>query len=224
MIRINLLPVLEKRKKAASRAQLYIFVSILAVEVLFLFIWYQKTSSDLTEVEDKLKDLVKKTENLEKVKKAWEEWEKEKVELQKQIKIFEDLKSEQLGPPSMFQFLSYVLSPHDEEEEKNLEEIKSLELAGWNLKWNPSRVWVKKFKEIDGVVTIEGDALDHEDVAEFYRRLETGGYFVEVEPGLQMQKFDKTLDLKYIEFKGTAILSYNVDAEKSETEPGAPPQ
>lgn len=224
MIRINLLPILEKRKKAASRAQLYIFASIFAFEVLFLFIWYQKTSSDLTEIEDKLKDLVQKTENLGKVKKAWEEWEKEKAELQKQVKIFEDLKSEQIGPPNMFQFLSYVLTPHNEEDEKNLDEIKSLELSGWNLKWNPSRVWVKRFKEIDGVVTIEGEALDHEDVAEFYRRLETGGYFNEVEPGLQVQKVDKTLDLKYIEFKGTAILNYKVDDEKGETEAGVSPQ
>ena len=52
----------------------------------------------------------------------------------------------------------------------NAKELQSQEDNGWNVSWDPGRLWVTQFEEEEKSVKIRGEAMAHEDVTEFYRR------------------------------------------------------
>lgn len=216
MIRINLIGQKAKPKPTASKGQLLVFVGLLLLEAAFLFVWHQKLSSELDAARKRTAEATAKLDELKRVKQAWEAWQAEKADLDRQTRVFESLRADQLGPPTMLQYLSYVLTKVPESPSA-ADEMKAQELVGWNPKWDPRRVWLKDINERNGVITIRGEALDHEDVAEFYRRLETSDFFHNVEPGLQSRKFNDALQLKMVEFTVTAQLDYRLGT-------AAPPQ
>jgi len=209
MIRINLIGTKAKPKARAPIGQIFIFLGLILVEAIFLFVWYQMLSSDLDDVVARTKDARAKIEDLKKVKLSWEQWQVEKADLARQAAIFETLRSDQLGPPQALEYLSYVLT-RIPDSPLTSDEIKAQELVGWTPKWDPRRVWIKRIDEKNGVVTIRGEAIDHEDVAEFYRRLETSDYFTHVAPGLQLRKVSGQLGIKFVEFALTAGLNYRI--------------
>ncbi|NOZ02636.1 MAG: PilN domain-containing protein [Deltaproteobacteria bacterium] len=209
MIRINLIGSKAKPKAAAPKGHIFLFVGLILVEAVFLFVWYQMLSSDLEAATKRTKDATAKIADLKKVKQSWEKWQVEKADLARQTAIFESLRSDQLGPPNLLQYLSYVLAPVDDSPVSS-DELKAQELVGWNPKWDPRRVWLTSMSESSGVLTIHGRAIDHEDVAEFYRRLESSDYLQHVEPGLQVRKVSPQIGIKYVEFTVTAEINYSV--------------
>lgn len=212
MIRINLIGKRVRVKEKVWKGQIFIYIGLVVLESAFLVGWYLKLSSDLQEARKRVKDATAKIEELTRVKAAWEKWQAEKADIDRQAQIFEKLKADQLGPPAMLQFLSYALTKVPDIPE-NSDEIRVQELAGWNPRWDTKRLWLKRITEKEGEVTIEGEAIDHEDVAEFYRRLESSGYFSHIAPGLQARKVNQELNLKLVEFIGTARLNYKIEAE-----------
>lgn len=226
MIRINLVGTKAKPKSQAPKGQLFLMIGLILVEVIFLFVWYQMLSSDLETATQRSKDATSKISDLKKVKQAWEQWQVEKADLARQAAIFDTLRSDQLGPPNMLLYLSYVLTRVDDSP-ASTDEIKAQELVGWNPKWDPRRVWIRKTTAKEGIMTVHGDAIDHEDVAEFYRRLESSDYFLNVEPGLQARKISKDLAIKFVEFKVTVSINYRLPEQTPVVasaigEPGAP--
>lgn len=209
MIRINLIGTKAKPKAKAPKGHLFLFLGLIIVEAAFLFVWYQMLSSDLEAATQRTKDATAKIDDLKKVKQAWERWQVEKADLARQSAIFDTLRADQIGPPNLLQYVSYVLTRVPDSPASS-DEIKAQELVGWNPKWDPRRVWLTRTEENLGIVTLRGEAIDHEDVAEFYRRLESSDYFVAVEPGLQMRKLSNRLGIKYVEFRVTAGINYRM--------------
>lgn len=207
MIRINLIGTKVKAKPRGPGAEVWAYLGLLVVEVALLFVWYQAKSSAVQEWQNRAKEAIAKVETLRQVKKEWEQWQAQKADLERQAKVFERLKADQLGPPLMLEFLSYTLTTVPDVP-ANTDHLKAQELAGWNPKWDARRLWLKKIEEQDHVVTFTGEAVDHEDVAEFYRRLEASEIFYDVEPGRQEMKKDKELGLSYVEFRATARVYY----------------
>jgi type IV pilus assembly protein PilN len=215
MIKINLLPTRVKRKKKAPSRSLFYFIGILILEIAFFTVWWQKESQEYNDIANKNSLMNLKIQELTKVKQLSEEWESEKKLIEQQVTIFESLKYDKTGVPNMFLFLSYVLSK-PEDIPANKDEIKALEMAGWDTKWDPRRVWIKKIEEKTKSVMIEGEAIDHEDVAEFYRRLETGAFFYGIEPGMQEKQLKSELsNLEFVSFKVNVSINYKVDIETS---------
>jgi len=228
MIRINLLGLKAKPKPTASRKQLVVFAALLVVEGLFLFLWHQKLAADLAEATRRTKDASAKIDDLKRVKQSWEQWQAEKADLDRQTQVFETLRADQIGPPMMLQYLSYALTPLDDSP-AGRDEARAQELAGWNPKWDARRVWLGAMRQTEQQVTFDGQALDHEDVAEFYRRLESTDFFSGVEPGLQTRKVHSELGIRYVDFTAKANVSYRAaiepDQKPAEATPpaGAPP-
>jgi len=228
IIKINLIGRRAKPKPTTSRAQLLLFAGLLVVEALFLFVWYQKLSSELDTVKARVKEANSKLDELKRVKQAWEQWQAEKADLDRQTQVFESLKAEQIGPPTMLEYVSYVLTKVPDDA-SGADELKAQELVGWNPKWDPRRVWLTSISQRKDQVSLKGEAIDHEDVAEFYRRLQSSDFFHDVEPGLQTRKFHDTLQLKLVEFSVTAQLNYRLgtaglldEGEKPAKEGAAP--
>ncbi len=217
MIRINLIGQRARIKPTVGKGQLVVFVALLVVEAVFLFVWHQKLSGDLTDAVKRSKEASAKIEELKRVKDAWEQWQTQKADLDRQAQVFESLRAEQSGPPNVLEYLGYMLTKVPDVP-SSADEMKAQELVGWDPRWDPRRVWITRYLERSGVVTLSAQAIDHEDVAEFYRRLETSDYFTNVDPGTQVRLVNGQLDTKYVEFSVTAVLNYKVDLE-----PPAPP-
>lgn len=207
MIKINLIGTKVKPKAKGPGAQVYIFLGLFLLEAVLIFAWYQMQASEVEEMTKKAKDAQAKVEALKKVKAEWEQWQVEKADLERQAKVFESLRAGQLGPPMLLAYLSYILTRVPDTPE-NADEIKAQELAGWNPKWNSERVWLRRIEEKGGIATITGEAVDHEDVAEFYRRLESSDLLTGIEPGLQSRKVSPELGIRYVEFRFTATIQY----------------
>jgi type IV pilus assembly protein PilN len=226
MIRINLLGLKAKPKPTASRKQLVVFAALLIVEAAFLFLWHQKLSADLAEATKRTKEASAKIDDLKRVKQSWETWQAEKADLDRQSQVFETLRADQIGPPMMLQYLSYSLTALDDSP-AGRDEARAQELAGWNPKWDARRVWLNTIRQTDRGVTFDGQALDHEDVAEFYRRIESTDFFSGVEPGLQTRKVHPDLGIRYVDFTAKAIVSYRAaiepDQKPADAAPATPP-
>ncbi len=210
MIRINLIGLKTKRAKQTTkggRGQMLLFAAIILAEVAFLFLWHQRLSSELEDAKKRTHDASAKIDDLRRVKVAWETWLAEKADIESQEQVFDRLRADQLGPPAMLEYITYALTPLIESPAGS-DEARAQELIGWNPKWDPRRVWVRSIREDAGKLIVMGAAVDHEDVAEFYRRLEASGFFSAVEPGSQTRKVHPDLSVKYVEFEVTMGLSY----------------
>ncbi|MGI6682659.1 MAG: PilN domain-containing protein [Myxococcota bacterium] len=211
MIRINLIGTKTKRAKGAAAGakkwELLIFLAVIVAEIVFLFLWQQRLDNELVEAKKRTRDATTKIEDLKRVKIAWENWQREKADIIAQEQVFERLRADQVGPPAMLEYLMYALTPLRDGPGSS-DEVRAQELAGWNPKWDTRRVWLKTLKEDAGKLTLQGEAVDHEDVAEFYRRLESSGYFFDVEPGVQDRKVHSELEIKFVDFQVSMGLTY----------------
>ena len=219
MIRINLLPSkASKKKKAPTEGSAFVYLLFLlcVLEVGGLYFWYDSQGAEVIQANTQANQLQEKVRELQKVKQLIAADEEQKILLEEQNQIIERLVDGKVGPPNMLMFLSFALTqPSDTRE--NAEERKALERAGWNLQWNPNTVWLTRLQEDQhGVMTIEGEARTHEDVAEFYERLRSCYYFEHLEPGPQEEKYNQDVEFPYVAFEASVRLNYRLFPEDEE--------
>jgi Tfp pilus assembly protein PilN len=214
MIRINLLPSREGRgKRQSGQRVLALLGLVVLIECFAAFLWWQSVEGDAAIELKKAGDAKARVEKLEKQKAVLEERETAKLELARQNVIFEKLKHEKSGPAEMLKFLSYVLTAK-EDNLYNRDELKAQEAAGWSSGWDPDRLWVTELIEENGDLSLKGQAKSHEDVAEFYRRLESGIYFPLIDPVVQQVITDTEFkETELVSFEAYSMLNYNPEGE-----------
>ncbi len=209
MIRINLLPSEGSRRRRGGQNTLSIVMLLVIIEVLGLFSWYQDVEEQVGQQASAIRKAEESVKRLEKAKSRLEERESEKVELSQQNLILETLKTAKTGPAKILKYISYVLT-RKEDNLYNREELTAQEAAGWASGWDPRNVWITKLTEEFGDVTILGLARSHEDVAEFYRRMETSIHFVGIDPVMQEvvtgQDFE---EIELVAFEAVTIVNYD---------------
>ncbi|GMV38379.1 MAG: hypothetical protein AMXMBFR64_00950 [Myxococcales bacterium] len=210
MIKINLLAAKTRKPVTGGRSVLALFLLLLLAEGAGLYVWYDAVDERVKAENAKIKDLEEKVAELNKVKAKMEEREQNKATLAKQNIVFEELKYDKAGPANMLLFLTYVVTKK-EDNVYNQEEIKAQEDAGWDMSWDPDRLWITSFDEKDKEVSIKGRAISHEDVAQFYSRLSSSVYFYDVQPQVQERKFNTDLDVKFVEFAVDAKANYDTE-------------
>jgi hypothetical protein len=124
--------------------------------------------------------------------------------------LFETLFADKRGPVGALSYLSFILLDRDEAATPS-DELRAMEAAGWRVSWVAHRAWFNSFRELSGEVTLNGEAMDHQDVAEVQRRLESSPYFRECRIVYQDKKRDETLGITYVEFSIRASLIYLID-------------
>jgi Tfp pilus assembly protein PilN len=209
MIRINLLPTEGARRRRGGQSTLTIVMLLVIIEVLGLFTWYQGIEEQVGQQASAIRKAEESVKRLEKAKSRLEEREGEKIELAQQNVILETLKTAKTGPAKILKYISYVLT-RKEDNLYNREELTAQESAGWASGWDPRNVWITKLTEEFGDVTILGLARSHEDVAEFYRRMETSIHFIGIDPVMQEvvngQDFD---ELELVAFEAVTLVNYD---------------
>ena len=160
MIRINLLPVRAAQKKERLRSQ----VVILILSVVLTFVACGGLYMTLSfKVDGVKKDIQNKQSEIARLKKVIGEVDKFKElkrELQGKLDVLDQLKANRSGPVRLLDELSNTI---------------------------PSKVWINKFKETAGSISISGTGLNEEAVAEFLQRLEASPYYA----GIELQVIEK---------------------------------
>jgi Tfp pilus assembly protein PilN len=207
MLRINLLPSKEVKKKKGGRQVIFLMAALLVAEVAGMYLWYSSIDTATKVEAQRVKDMEQKVQDLNKIKDKIAEREAAKDTLMKQNYVFDSLKFGKTGPPTAMSYLAYVLTKK-QDNAFNAEEIKAQEEAGWDLAWDPSRLWLTGLDQQGDQLRIEGEAMGHQDVTEFYRRLETSVNFFDVSPDVQELKSDLEVGSQFVAFTVNVRVNY----------------
>jgi type IV pilus assembly protein PilN len=179
MIRINLLPVREKKKKESTRKMVSILVLclLLAGACMYGVYKFQKDQIDL--VQAKIADYTEEINRLKIDTKDVDKFKAEKEDLQRRLNIIYALQRAKTGPVRVLDDLSTAL---------------------------PGKLWLTAVKEKNGKMEIKGIAFDNQDIANFMTNLEKSGVIKNVELVIAQQVEKKDLKLK--EFTLTCQVNY----------------
>jgi len=144
MIRINLLPVRQVKKREVSRQFLVLVALVLILAGVLNYLVYEKLATEADRNAKRLSQTQSRIAELEKVIGEVNNINKRKKEVEDKLKILSDLRKGRSGPVRMLDALATAI---------------------------PKKVWLTDFDEKSNAVRITGIAVSHEDVAEFMRSL-----------------------------------------------------
>jgi type IV pilus assembly protein PilN len=217
MVRINLLP---DRKQAKARGpavaepgQLWI-LAVLGFVVLeaIVLVFVHKLQQD--KLDGVVGENTKIQGQIDSIKRQISNHADIKAEL-KALREREDainkLESARKGPTTVMLELSKILTPGKgpSTDRDKLEQLKRDNPAAvYNANWDPRRIWLTQYQEVERAVKIEGLAKDADDVSEFQRRLLLSDYFYDVNllPGSKVT--DSTTKTELVKFQLSAKVRY----------------
>jgi len=214
MIRVNLLPVQEARRRQAGRWQLGVFGVVLLAELgacVALYVYeYREVEAiqkEVAEVEKKVEDLKERVEETRKFEKKHEKLKQKKETLEK-------IQSESIGPGPLLKELQVLLT-----EAQNMEQRYAQREKGWNVEWDPTNLWIKSLEESNRKFTLNGRAVDADDVAEFLHRLETASHFHDVKLDY-VRPSEQSEETSLVEFRVKGTVTYRAKRGKDGTKAG----
>ena len=178
MIRINLLPYRESRKKESILRQINIFLVvffIVFVILLYLSIWLGNKIEDLnTKIQNTKRLLTQAETQAKKVDQIKNELEK----LGHKIDVIKNIEMNRRAPVLLLENMTKMVAEADSDNKP----VK--------------RLWFTDFEESGGKVNIKGIALDNKTIADFMSRLEDSKLYTNVNlKTITQQKVNK-LNLK----------------------------
>jgi type IV pilus assembly protein PilN len=189
MIRINLLPVRAAKKKETALQQIFIFCAgVVSVLVIVLVMYGVKRGQMYSVNKDITAANAKNKELLDKIGEL-SKVEKLKEEVKKKLDVLTTLRKNKVGPATRLATLSDV---------------------------TPDQLWLEKYKESAGQISISGLAYNEELIAQFIRALEASPEYEKVELLVSEQKDVGTSKLKRFDltFKIEALAPPAVPAKK----------
>lgn len=211
MIRINLLPVSDVRKRQEGRLQLVAFAGILLVELAVLGLLYFNATNEADKIDREIKDTKVAVAKLKDEVKDAAELKKQADTLSKQLEVLAQLESQRTGPVRVLDELQAILSPPPNDEAR----YKQLQL-NWNVEWDPRHLWLSSLVESSaGSFKMTGGAVNADDVAEFLQRLTTSNHFKDIQLDVVTAKEGQAETesgakrrVRYVDFKIEGRLDY----------------
>lgn len=150
MLRINLLPIRQLKKRAKARNQIFSFVTVLIFLLLILGAIGFLQSTRVGSVESQIAELKKEKQKYEPILKELKRLEKVTLDLESKITIIKKLKSES------------STTVHILDEVANRVDSK--------------RMWLKSLKQQGTSLSLTGVALDNRTIAQFMDALKESPY------------------------------------------------
>jgi type IV pilus assembly protein PilN len=183
MIRINLLPVRAKKKRNTS---LYQLMSMSAAVLVALFVAasvHAYFTSVVADQEKKIAEADEEIKRLQKIIGEVNELDKQKQRLLAQLAVIDKLEKGKRGPVHVLDDLSTNI---------------------------PKRVWINRFTENGGSLSMTGAALENADISEFMRSLQKSPYFGDVQ--LKFTQSDVRDGVAIYTFEVTCQVNYQATA------------
>jgi type IV pilus assembly protein PilN len=176
MIKINLLPYREEKKKQFIKSQLSIaglfFVPSILLIILLVFLISTKISNTNTQIVKVKAEIKKQKVSLDEIKA----FKKEKQTLKNKMQVIEKLEKGKYGPVHIIDHLAINL---------------------------PGRIWLTKIDQKSMSMTIDGKALDNISISEYMVNLAKSDYFKSVD--LKKIKTDKKKGPTGIQIKNFSL-------------------
>lgn len=177
MIKINLLPVPEK--KPAITIDLYIFLLLILVGFAFLGTSYYYVSRRISDLSIKIEERKKKISSLDAIYREYMAMEKEKKEIQKRLDVVQMIKKGRALPARLLYDIT-TITKHT--------------------------IWLRALKKTDLKIVIEGRAIENESVADFMEQLSKLPYVRNVELLNIEEMVEEGLPVKKFVIQGEIIL------------------
>ncbi|HEX2658323.1 MAG TPA: PilN domain-containing protein [Polyangia bacterium] len=185
MMKINLIRGRKARRLAASDRPLIVMGVAVVVAIGAMVV---ATISATNEADRAVRASNALRDDIERMKTELGDYDKvkaERVDLLKQQKTIDALKTGRTGPVYVMRELSEILTPRKGptfDRPSYEERLRRDPNVGFNANWDPRRVWLESFEETQRKVRIQGAARTNDDVAEFLKRLQLSVFFAEVTP------------------------------------------
>jgi type IV pilus assembly protein PilN len=174
MIRINLLPVRAAQKKEKLRSHLsLLFLSIVLAFAICGALYVQQMFA-IDNIKEEIATIDKKNADLKKTLGEVTNYEKKKQDLEQKLAVLQQLEDGRTGPVRLLDELSTALPTL------------------------PDKVWLSKFSESGGTITLEGIGDSERSVARFMQNLDASPYYRNIE--LSETKQAKVAELKMQKF------------------------
>lgn len=178
MIKINLLPVREARRRANARHQLGVVAMGVATALAAMAVLHFNMLSRVDDAQIRLKKIEAQIKLFEPQIKQVEKYKKKKREIAAKLDVIEGLERSRTGPVHM------------------LDELATL---------TPDRLWLTRLSAASKDVELEGISLDYEIVAGFLTALGQSPYFDAVD--LETTVLESMGDVKVNSFRIKARLT-----------------
>ena len=176
MIRVNLLPIRQARRRSAGKTQLVVFAALIVLEVVVIFGLWGIANADLTRIKNQVAQYEQEVAAAKEEVKDAQQLEQQKEQLTKQLAVLDQLEAARSGPVRVLDELQAIMSPPRNEEDRFAQLQKN-----WNVDWDPRRLWIESLSENNGKFDLNGNAVSADDVAEFLQRLTTAEHFTNVQ-------------------------------------------
>ncbi len=215
MIRINLLPDRRstQRRSASEGGQAWvgIVLGVLVLEVVALLLVQKAKQDDLTRVQRHNTEIQSNIDDIKRQIANRDEIRTQLKELREREEAIQKLQSARTGPTAVMLELSHVLTPGrlPTMEPDRLEQLKRDNPTSVpNPSWDPRRLWLTGYDELERTVRMSGLARDGEDVSEFLRRLSLSEYFFDVKMLPAGKVMDEKTHLELVKFDLSAKVRY----------------
>lgn len=192
MIRINLLPVREERRKAGARNFALVLAVALGGSVFLSAALHWKVRHDISSTRKQAAQTQKEIDGFASQLAQVEQFKKTKSEIEQKLNVIQGLNEARSGPVRMLD----ELATH-----------------------TPDRIWISRIEVHASRMLMEGMSLDNELVALFLTALEESPYFKDVEL-VETQAKEKD-GFRLNAFEVSAVLT-SPEAEKRASEAPAP--
>jgi type IV pilus assembly protein PilN len=179
MIRINLLPIRQKKKRNTSIYQIVAMSGGVVFTLLIAVICHFYFQGQISNQERTITERDAEIKRLEKIIGEVKELDQQKVKLLSQLAIIDKLEKAKRGPVRVLDELSNAM---------------------------PKRVWLASFKEASGTLSMTGAAMDNADISEFMRALQKSPYFTKVE--LKFTQADTRNGVAIYNFEVSCAVNY----------------
>ncbi|NMB76951.1 MAG: hypothetical protein GYA21_17700 [Myxococcales bacterium] len=146
MIKINLLPIKAARKREYVKQQLILGAVLLVGAIVGLFMWNSAMNGKIDDATKRGTELAQQIEQYTRAIGEVERFKGLEETLKQKLKIIDDLVRGKVGPVKVLDHLSQII---------------------------PEKVWLLKWDEKGGRVTVEGEALSLKEVGRFMTVLAT---------------------------------------------------
>lgn len=187
MIRINLLPKKEIKKRAALLEQGVVAGIAVIVVLAGLVLFYLHAQAKVAALDEDIAKTKQELKELEKKKAQIEEYKAAELIVQRKIDVIKKLEQQKSGPVLMLDEIAKVIPP---------------------------KMWLTQLKTQGSSLTMEGIAIDNPTIAEFMTKLEGTNQFANIE--LQVSQETKIDDYELKKFTISLVLKVMKEFEDLE--------
>jgi type IV pilus assembly protein PilN len=161
MIKINLLPVREERRRLGARQEQIFFALIMLLAFIGVYFWHSTTNTKIKDLRIQITQAEQDITRLSKIVKEVEKFKADKKVLEGKIAVIDKLKT-----------FRQVQVHYMDELNKAL----------------PSQVWLEFYQQKGDTLVLRGKSLSTDDIAGFMRNLESSAYFEDIRLDQTSQK------------------------------------